>query len=122
MPQSPLSVTRVSELKVHIGSLESLKGPDRRPTQTPPAKIALIRPPILQIPVSFSSFGAMLPIGPAYVAAVLRDAGHQVTAIDAPGENLERFITIPSPAGTLQLNGLTAEEIVDRLDPATEVI
>ena len=89
---------------------------------TPPARITLIRPPILQIPVSFSSFGAIPPIGIAYVAAVLRDAGHHVTMIDAPGEALERFISVPSPAGTLQLNGLTAAEIVDRMDPDTEII
>lgn len=89
---------------------------------TPPARITLIRPPILQIPVSFSSFGAIPPIGLAYVAAVLRDAGHHVTMIDAPGEALERFINVASPAGTLQLNGLTAAEIVDRVDPGTEIV
>src|SRR5262249_13420552 len=92
------------------------------PGTVPPAHVTLIRPPILQIPVSFSSFGAIPPIGLAYVAAVLRDAGHRITVIDAPGEALERFISVPSPAGTLQLNGLTPEEIVDRLDRDTEIV
>ena len=107
-------------LVVHFGRPKSADAPTSHPT--PPAKIALIRPPILQIPVSFSSFGAIPPIGLAYIAAVLRDAGHHITVIDAPGEALERFINVPSPAGTLQLNGLTPAEIVDRLDADTEIV
>lgn len=91
-------------------------------TRVPPTRICLIRPPVLQLPVSFSSFGAIPPIGLAYIAAVLRDAGHHVTLIDGPGEALERFTSVPSPAGTLQLNGLTAEEIVERIAPDTQVI
>jgi hypothetical protein len=39
------------------------------PGSVPSARVALIRPPILQIPVSFSSYGAIPPIGLAYVAA-----------------------------------------------------
>src|SRR5262245_56949164 len=90
--------------------------------EAPAARITLIRPPILQIPVSFSSYGAMPPIGLAYIAAALRDAGHHVTVIDSPGESIERFINVPSPVGMLQLNGLTAEEIVDRIDLQTEIV
>jgi radical SAM superfamily enzyme YgiQ (UPF0313 family) len=93
-----------------------------RITWPPAARVTLIRPPILQIPVSFSSYGAIPPIGLAYIAAVLRDAGHHVRLIDGPGEALTRFLNIRGPAGSLQLNGLTAEEIVDRVDPETEII
>lgn len=104
-------------------------GPGRAPeleqgpaTAVSAATVTLIRPPILQIPVSFSSFGAIPPIGLAYIAAVLRDAGHDVRVIDGPGEALTRFINISGTAGTLQLNGLTAEEIVDRVDPGTDIV
>ena len=84
--------------------------------------IALARPPILQLPNSFSYYGAVLPIGLAYVAAVLRDAGHRVDTIDGPGEALDRFQNVDSPVGVLLLNGLTPEEIVERLDPQTEIL
>ena len=116
-----LIVRRAPDPLVRVASGASLQRELPVP-DTPPARIALIRPPILQIPVSFSSYGAIPPIGLAYVAAVLRDAGHHITVIDAPGEALERFISIPSPAGMLQLNGLTPSEIVDRLNPDTEIV
>ena len=114
-----------------------MDGPERlivrRPTRTrgldPPlpgavasARVALIRPPILQIPVSFSSYGAIPPIGLAYVAAALRDAGHHVTFVDGAGEALTRFLNIPGPTGTLLLNGLTPAEIVDRVPASTEIV
>ena len=86
------------------------------------AHITLVRPPILQLPSSLSYYGAVLPIGIAYVAAVLRDAGHRVDIIDAPGEALDRFQDVDSPVGTLLLNGLTVNEIVERIDPRTEVL
>jgi radical SAM superfamily enzyme YgiQ (UPF0313 family) len=88
----------------------------------PSAAVTLIRPPILQIPVSFSSYGAIPPIGLAYVAAVLRDAGHRLTVIDGPGEALDSFRRFAGPTGTLQLQGLTPEEIVDRVPNDTEVV
>ncbi len=86
------------------------------------AKITLVRPPILQLGKSLSVIGSILPIGLAYVAAVLRDAGHRISVIDAPGEVLDRFQRIDSPIGNLQLNGLTPEEIVERLESDTEIL
>src|SRR5262249_23200025 len=116
MVQGTVPGAAAPELAVHFGSKAARSGRALQGRETPPARIALIRPPILQFPASFSSFGAVPPIGLAYVAAVLRDAGHKITVIDAPVEALERFISVPSPAGTLQLNGLTVEEVIDRLD------
>jgi len=107
----------VVQLGPHARALEQAV-----PGSVPPARVALIRPPILQIPVSFSSYGAIPPIGLAYVAAALRDAGHHVTLIDGPGEALTRFLNIRGPAGMLQLNGLTAAEIVDRVPESTEIV
>lgn len=84
--------------------------------------ITLVRPPVLELSRNLSSYGAILPIGLAYIAAVLRDAGHKIKVIDAPGEAIDRFRDHESPIGTLTMNGLTPKEIVDRIDPATEVL
>lgn len=90
--------------------------------KNPEIHITLIRPPILELPTNLSSYGAILPIGLAYIAAELRDQGHSISVIDAPGEALDRWIKIESRIGALSLNGLTPEEIVDRIDPETEMI
>jgi len=87
-----------------------------------PLRIALVRPPVLQLRASLSAYGAILPIGLAYVAAVLRDAGHELQVIDAPGEAMSAAHDIDSPIGPLQMSGLTPEQIVARLDPATQVL
>jgi hypothetical protein len=52
--------------------------------------ITLIRPPVLELRANLSSYGAIPPIGLAYIAAVLRDADHQITVIDAPGARGDR--------------------------------
>ena len=49
-------------------------------------KVSLIRPPILQLRSNLSAYGAILPIGLAYVAAILKDKGYDVGVIDAAGE------------------------------------
>jgi radical SAM superfamily enzyme YgiQ (UPF0313 family) len=62
----------------------------------------------------------ILPIGPAYVAAALLEAGHRVAVIDALGEApLARGLTSQP---NLIYHGLSIPEIVDRIDPATDVI
>ncbi|MFH0945836.1 MAG: radical SAM protein [Planctomycetota bacterium] len=87
-----------------------------------PACIALVRPPVLQMKRSLSSYGAILPVGLAYVAAVLRDAGHTLQVIDAPGDGIDRGEVVQSPIGKLWRSGLSPEEIVARLDPGTEIL
>jgi anaerobic magnesium-protoporphyrin IX monomethyl ester cyclase len=122
MSEPAIPSAPVTRLSVRFGPKQVPELEQDSATAVPPAIVTLIRPPVLQIPVSFSSYGAMPPIGLAYIAAVLRDAGHHVRLIDGPGEALTRFTNVPGPAGTLQLNGLTAAEIVDRVDPATEIV
>ncbi len=85
-------------------------------------KVTLVRPPILKMTRSLSSFGVILPIGIAYVAAVLRREGHRLQVIDAPGAALDLFRAQPSPIGTLELNGLNPAEIVERIDDDSQVI
>jgi radical SAM superfamily enzyme YgiQ (UPF0313 family) len=93
-----------------------------RAGDVPAARVTLVRPPILQLGKSMSAYGAIPPIGLAYIAAVLRDAGHAVDVIDAAGEALSRYEAVQSPVGTLQLNGLNVDAIVERIDPASEVL
>jgi len=59
-----------------------------------------------------------LPLGLAYVAAVLERAGHEVLILDAVGEAPDKV----TPVGELHSFGLTPEEIADRIDDRAEVI
>jgi radical SAM superfamily enzyme YgiQ (UPF0313 family) len=60
------------------------------------------------------------PIGPAYLAAVLEAAGYTVGIIDAIGEDLMNIRT--SPCGSYNLQGLGADEILERIPSNTKVI
>jgi radical SAM superfamily enzyme YgiQ (UPF0313 family) len=67
-------------------------------------------------------YGAIPPIGLAYIAAVLRNAGHRLQVIDAPGDAMDRFRVVDSPIGALSMSGLNPDEIVERLEPDTEIL
>jgi anaerobic magnesium-protoporphyrin IX monomethyl ester cyclase len=60
---------------------------------------------------------ALPPIGLAYVAASLREAGHEVRIVDTTGEALERFTPIDAD-GILLRRGLSDDEILDRIGDA----
>jgi anaerobic magnesium-protoporphyrin IX monomethyl ester cyclase len=76
-------------------------------------KIVLIRPPTV-IADSELRPGACPPLGLAYVAASLVDAGHEVSTIDAVGLALERFVGVDGVPGVLR-QGLSDEDIVARI-------
>lgn len=59
------------------------------------------------------------PMGTCYVAAAAREAGHDVYVVDGLGEGLDRY---EEYRDEYVLNGLPIDEIVARVDPATEVI
>jgi radical SAM superfamily enzyme YgiQ (UPF0313 family) len=84
--------------------------------------VALIRPDTIVLPKSLSWYGPVPPIGLAYVAAALREAGHAVQVIDAPGEAITTLTEIDSPVGTLQRCGLSVDEIVARIRPGTQLV
>ena len=92
------------------------------PTLTPTARVALIRSNVVMMPQSLSFWGPVPPIGLAYIAAVLRDAGHEVDVIDSVGEAIEQFEDFDSPAGRMRRIGLSIDEIVDRVHPDTQVV
>jgi radical SAM superfamily enzyme YgiQ (UPF0313 family) len=81
--------------------------------------VTLVRPPAISTRFTYT-IGVVLPLGPAYVAAALLQAGHRAAVVDALGEApLERGLTSQP---NLIYHGLSIEEIVDRIDPATDAI
>src|SRR5262245_15988437 len=87
-----------------------------RPVASP--YICLIRPPSLS---SKFDRGDSIPppLGLAYMAAALRQAGIRAHVVDASGEAPNR--TDPG-AHTLVYYGLTIEESAERVDPAADII
>ncbi len=94
----------------------------RAPEAAKPARVALVRPPVVSLPKSLSSYGATPPLGLGYIAAVVREAGHDLQVLDAPGEAFDVWRSFEGPVGTLEMHGLSPSELVDALRPGTEVI
>lgn len=81
--------------------------------------IQIIRPFAVLSRTTYSA-PVTLPIGPAYLAAVLEKAGYRVSIIDAVGEAIEQIRR--TPCGRFNIQGLSSAEIIDRLDPNARVI
>ena len=84
--------------------------------------VCLVRPPVLTAPRSLSYYGAVPDLGLAYVAAAVRAAGHRVEVIDGAGLALDRFSPFVTSVGTLRLQGLDIDAIVERIPDDAEVI
>jgi len=83
------------------------------------AIVTLLRPPLL-VPIWSDSGPLTPPIGPAYLAASLRQSGHEARIVDGLGEN--PFQVTPLFANKVMAIGLRSEEIVERIDPDTDLI
>lgn len=96
----------------------------RRSAEAPAAfaHVTLVRPPVLTIAGSLSTHGPVPPLGLAYLAAVLGDAGHRVSVVDAAGEGIDQVSTVDSPVGPLHRRGLTLDEVVNRIPTDTDII
>jgi anaerobic magnesium-protoporphyrin IX monomethyl ester cyclase len=81
-------------------------------------RFVLIRPPVLMPAFNMADL-IVPPIGPAYIAAALREAGHTVLFLDAVGLAIEQYTK--HERNTL-LHGLTFDEIVDRIPALTDCI
>jgi anaerobic magnesium-protoporphyrin IX monomethyl ester cyclase len=86
------------------------------------ARVTLIRPNTVVFPKSLSWYGPVPPIGMAYVAATLRQGGHDVQVIDSAGEAIDRATDFDSPVGRLRRIGLPIEEIVERIHPDAQLV
>ncbi len=81
-------------------------------------KIQLIHPPVFLNVAAMTALRPSLPLGLAYVAASLRQRGHDVAVLDAVGEAPDQVTS--GPHKKLVLLGLTPQQIVERLDPTAD--
>ena len=86
------------------------------------SSVALAPPPVVVLPGALATHGPTPPLGAAYVAAALRDAGFHVQLIDGAGAALDQSVTIPSPIGPLQRIGLSIDAIVEGIDAKASVV
>jgi radical SAM superfamily enzyme YgiQ (UPF0313 family) len=80
------------------------------------AFVTLIRPPTVVAKWSHTT-PTCPPIGLAYVAAALQQAGHTVEVIDAVGEDVFQMLALEDTR--FLGHGLSADQIVERIHPAT---
>lgn len=81
-------------------------------------KVTLIHPPVYINKNGLTALRPSLPLGLAYIAAVLRDDKHTIEVIDALGAAPEQMI----PDGDIWRLGLTPEQIIDRIPADTKAI
>jgi len=82
--------------------------------------VTLIRPPKITTDFSPHTQSGVPPMALACLAAVLDEAGHGVTIIDAYGEAPNRAVDIPGT--NLTTVGLTADEVANRVPGDTDII
>lgn len=104
------------------GTETALSPPNRAPRGDATARITLIRPPVVVLLNSMSYIGPMPSIGLAYIAATLREAGHEITVIDAVGEGIDQSLDFDSPSGTMRRIGLAPEEVLRRIPSDTQLV
>lgn len=80
--------------------------------------ITLVHPPVILFGWKVQP-NVQPPLGLAYVAACLREAGHTVRVVDGLGEGFRRHSLFRENA---YLCGLPIDEIVDRVEPESDVI
>jgi anaerobic magnesium-protoporphyrin IX monomethyl ester cyclase len=82
-------------------------------------KIQIIRPFAVLSKNTYSA-PVTLPIGPAYLAAVLRKSNYDVGIIDAIGEDIYRIV--PSECGRFNLQGISIAEIIRKIELKTQIV
>ena len=83
------------------------------------AIVTILRPPLL-VPMWSDSGPLTPPVGPAYLAASLREAGHTPRIVDGIGENPFQVTTLFDEK--VMALGLRSEEIVERIQEDTTLI
>lgn len=87
------------------------------------AHVTLIRPPFVQPMDMINQTEGTPSLGVAYLLGSLKEHGHEVSAIDAFGEDVNRFAVITnSRSKGILINGIGAEQIVSMIPKRTDVI
>lgn len=87
------------------------------------AHVTLIRPPFVQPVDSVHNTEGTPSLGMAYLLGSLKDHGHQVCAIDALGEDVDRFAILKNiEAKGILIIGIGADQIVSMIPEHTDVI
>ena len=81
-------------------------------------KVCLIEPSKFVSLTNFVSTISMPPIGLAYIASALREAGHEVSVVDGPGSAPRNFFQFKD----VRVRGLTKEDIIKRIPKDSEII
>lgn len=102
---NPLTVKEAIE---QFGSLAEATG-----------KIQLLRPFIV-MPLTSYSNPLVLPLGVAYLASLMREAGYEVDLIDSVGEAPQKLEDAED--GRVRRQGLSPDDIIGRIDPKTKVL
>jgi anaerobic magnesium-protoporphyrin IX monomethyl ester cyclase len=82
-------------------------------------KVCLIEPPKFVSLTNFVSTISMPPIGLAYIAAAIREEGHDVTVVDAPGSEPRSYHMFND---MVRVRGLTQDQIIERIPSDAEII
>lgn len=82
-------------------------------------KVQLIHPPLYLNVEAMTALRPSLPLGLAYIAATLREAGHEVAVLDAVGEAPNQVTQ--GARNQLFALGLTIPELIARLDADADV-
>jgi anaerobic magnesium-protoporphyrin IX monomethyl ester cyclase len=80
--------------------------------------VCLIEPSKFISLTNFVSTISMPPIGLAYIAAAIREAGHEVSVVDGPGSSPRNFFQFDK----IRVRGLTNHEIIENIPPDSRVI
>lgn len=87
------------------------------------AHVTLIRPPFVGPKDMINQTEGTPSLGLAYLLGSLKEHGHRVSAIDAFGEDVNRFAMITnSEAKGILINGIGADRIVSMIPKHTDVI
>lgn len=87
------------------------------------AHVTLIRPPFVTPLDMVNQQEGTAPLGMAYLAGSLKAAGHDVRAIDAFGEDVNRLTRLAGVrAKRIQIQGIGADEIVALIPRHTDVV
>lgn len=84
--------------------------------------VCLVNLPTVTAPRSLSFYGAVPPIGLAYLAAATRETRHSVAVVDATGEALDRHGRFATGVGEIVVTGLEIPAIVQRIGPKCDVV